>query len=64
MKQNKLFLALHFLADEVLLMGISEVCQHGNRRLNDITQRQHLTRLTDACFENTHLGVLIQQPNT
>ena len=60
----QLLFTLRFLAAEVLLMGVSEVRQHGNGGLNDVMQGRHLAHLTDAGFENAHLCVLVQQPNT
>ncbi len=48
---------------EVLLMGGTEVGQHGDGRLNDVAQGQHLTWLTDAGFEDTHLRVGVHEPH-
>ena len=48
---------------EILLMGGCQTGQHTHRRLYDVVQCHHLTRLADACLKDTHFGLLIQQPN-
>ena len=44
-------------------MSVTKVCQHGNGRLDDVTQCQHLAWLTDACLEDAHLGVVVHEPH-
>ena len=48
---------------EVLLMGAAQRCQHADRGLDDVAQGQHLAWLADACLEEGHLGLLVQQPH-
>ena len=48
---------------EVLLMGTTQTGKHADGGLDDISQCQHLTRLTDTSLEDTHLRLFIQQPH-
>ena len=62
-EKDEFLTALLLHRREVLLMSITKIRQHGNRRLDDVTQRQHLTGLTDTRLEDTHLGVVVHEPH-
>ena len=52
-----------FQRAEILLMGRAEMCEHAYRRLYDVAQTLHLTSLTDAGLEESHAGMLVEQPD-
>ena len=62
---EKLQLLLAFLIHrgKILLMRPADIRNHANRRLYDVAQRIHLSRLADTRLEDAHLRLLIKQPN-
>ncbi len=63
MEEFELLFAFRFHRGEVLLMGITYVGEHGDGRLNDVAQCQHLSRHTDTRLEESHLGLFVEEPN-
>ena len=53
---------LLFHRTEVLLMGSTQAGEHADGGLDDVTQGIHLAWLADACLEDTHLRLFVQQP--
>ena len=43
-------------------MGRTQTGEDTNGGLNDVAQGRHLTWLADACLEDTHLCLFVQQP--
>ena len=60
--QFQLLQALLLHGAEILLMGIGQASQDTDGGLYDVVQGHHLARLADACLEDAHLGLLVQQP--
>ena len=54
--------ALLFHRTEVLLMGSPQTGEYTDGGRDDVAQGRHLTGLTDACLEDAHLGLFVQQP--
>ena len=48
---------------EVLLMRTTQTSEHTDGWLDHVVQGQHLPRLTDTRFEETHTRLLVQQPH-
>ena len=63
MKQLQLLHALLLHGTEILLMGGSQRRQYANGRLDDGSQRLHLSWLADACFDERHVGLFVEQPH-
>ena len=63
MEEDDLLTALRLQRLEVFLMGRTQVSKHGDGRLDDVTKSKHLARLTDTSLEDTHLGLLVHQPD-
>ena len=61
-EQLELLHALLLQRTEILLMGSTQIGQHTNGRLDDVTQRVHLTRLADTRFEQRHLCLFVKEP--
>ena len=47
---------------EVLLVGSTQICQYTDGRLDDVTERCHLIRLTDTRLKESHLCLFVEQP--
>ena len=62
-EQLQLLHAFLLQRTEVLLMGSPQRCQHANGGLNDVGQSLHLAWLADTCFNECHVGLLIEQPD-
>ena len=43
-------------------MGGTQGGEHTDGRLDDVAQGIHLTRLRDACLEDTYLRLFVEQP--
>ena len=63
MEKGQFFLAFGFQRGEILLMCHTQRGEDAYRRLDNIAQSCHLTRLTDTGLEHSHLRILVHQPH-
>ena len=61
-KELELFVTLLFHRLKVFLVGGTHTGKHANGGLYNVAQGLHLVGLTDACLEDAHLALLVEQP--
>ena len=62
MEEDELLTAFGLASGKVLVVGCSKICQYCYRRLYDVAQRKHLTRLAYSCLKHSHLRVAVHEP--